>query len=215
MGSWLSDIIDLGATLVGAGSDIYNSGKAADAQEDAANRSLDFYREIIDQNRADQAPWRDVGSSSLYQLAAGLGAEYEGAPGTTEERYATALNRFQESPGYAHQFGQGIEAIEAGAASAGLLDSGRTAKALTRFGQGLANQEWNAHQNRLASLAGIGQTATGQTGSQGLYGARGVAGVNQDAGQATASSYTGRANAINSGLENLAALYNPKQSGNG
>jgi len=202
--SWL----DLATTVIGGVSDWYNSDKAADAQEDAANNSLEFYQQMIDQGRQDQAPWRDAGAGSLYQLAAGLGADYEGAPGTTEERYATALDRFQKSPGYMFQFDEGVNAIDAGAASRGLLDSGGTAKALTRYGQGIANQEWNSHQNRLAALAGIGQTASGQTAQSGLYGAQGVANQMNNAGQASASGYIGRGNAINNGLTNLASLYN-------
>lgn len=72
--------------------------------------------------------------------------------------------------------------------------------------------------NRLAALAGVGQTATttvaqagqnyaGQTGANTTNAARGAADAYIAGGNARASSYANTGNAINQGVQNLAAAY--------
>jgi hypothetical protein len=72
---------------------------------------------------------------------------------------------FQQTPGYQFQFDQGINAINRQGAATGRLDSGAQAKELTRYGQGVANQEYNNWLNRVAGVAGQSQTATSNLGS--------------------------------------------------
>jgi hypothetical protein len=80
---------------------------------------------------------------------------------------------FQKDPGYQFRMQEGQKAIERSAAARGGLNSGATLKALSRYGQDFASNEYtNAYNrfnsdrdrrfNRLSSLAGIGQTASGQ-----------------------------------------------------
>ena len=76
--------------------------------------------------------------------------------------------------------------------------------------------------NRLAAMAGVGQTATNDTANLGSQYASSVSANNNNAARATgdaaiaagnakASSYVNTANSINSGVQNLAYayLYNP------
>jgi len=103
------------------------------------------------------------------------------------------------------------------------LMSGGMGRELTRYGQGFASGEFNQYANRLASLAGIGQTstqATGQLGQQaaGQYGntsnalgqtimsggtaqASGIAG----AGNAWATGIQGAAGAVGAGIQKYGA----------
>ena len=78
--------------------------------------------------------------------------------------------------------------------------------------------------NRLAALAGVGQTATSQTvGAATQYGATAgnniinagqtAANAAIAAGNAKASSYANTGNAINQGVQNLASLYLYQQGG--
>jgi hypothetical protein len=93
------------------------------------------------------------------------------------------------TPGEQFELGQGLEALDRGAAARGTLTTGGTGKAEQIFGQGLAStnyqqaynnaltqyqQAYNIFQNnqntqfnRLAALSGFGQTATGQLNSAG------------------------------------------------
>jgi len=85
-----------------------------------------------------------------------------------------SMSDYQADPGYQFRMQEGTKALERSAAARGGISSGRTLKDLTRFSQGLASEEYNnaynrfnadrdRRFNRLASLAGIGQTATSNT----------------------------------------------------
>lgn len=120
---------------------------------------------------------------------------------------------FQETPGYQFAFDEGLRALDRSAAARGRLQGGGYGRELTRYGQGMANQEFNTYANRLASLAGVGQQAT-TAGAQ--FGAQTAAGIGntlmtgaqaqgnalQNAGTARASGYAGVGNAINAGANN-------------
>lgn len=202
----------------------YGSNKAAKAQESAARTAADTSQKQYEQTRSDQlaqyqqqredqAPYRQAGYGALSQLSAGIG---EG--GQFARNFSAA--DFNADPGYQFRQQEGEQSINRAAGARGGLYSGATLKALSRFNSGLASQEYgNAYQrfnndnttkfNRLASIAGVGQTATNATGQAGqnAYGVIGQAGMNnagqvgnalQNAGEARASGYVGAANAFGS-----------------
>lgn len=117
-----------------------------------------------------------------------------------------ALSQFFTSPGYQFRREQGLDAMQNSAAARGTLSSGNTLKALQSYGDGLASQEFDSYANRLASLAGVGQTATQNVGALGANAARGSGAALQNAGAARASGYAGQANAWGSGLNQLGQL---------
>ena len=125
---------------------------------------------------------------------------------------------FRASPGYQFAFDEGLNALDKSASARGRLMGGGYGRELTRYGQGIADQEFNTYANRLASLAGVGQSAvnTGATlgagtanAISGAYTAGGIAQGNalRDAATARASGYTGAANAVSSGVSDY-YLYN-------
>lgn len=135
-----------------------------------------------------------------------------------------ALNRrftladMQRDPGYDFRLSEGLKGINSSAAARGGALSGGALKALTEYGQGMASQEYgNAYNrynadldrryNRLASLAGVGQTVTQNTAQMGQQVASNIAGNTIGAGNARASGYVGGANAIGGGLSDLASMY--------
>ncbi len=105
-----------------------------------------------------------------------------------------AFQNYLNSTGYKFKLGQGTNAIESGAASKGLLNSGGTAKALQAYGQGLAGQQFN---NYLAQLGGLGATGQKQLGmvtgaaASGGYAAGPVAKATIAAGDAQAAGVGG------------------------
>lgn len=109
---------------------------------------------------------------------------------------------FYKSPGYEFRMGEGIRALDRGASSRGRLRSGAHERELVRYGQGVASSEFNSYANRLASLAGLGQTSTAQTGSFGATAASQAGMYQQNQGTARASGYAGAANAATSGIGN-------------
>lgn len=125
-----------------------------------------------------------------------------------------SANDFQTDPGYQFRLGEGQKQIESSAAARGGLLSGAAAKALTKYNQNFASNEYqnaynrfNTNQtntfNRLANLAGVGQQANNQLQKAGESYANNAGNALQSAGAARASGYAGQANAIGAGLGGL------------
>lgn len=114
---------------------------------------------------------------------------------------------FTASPSYQWRLDQGLKAIERRASANGARYSGATLKAMDRYAGGEASQEFDTYANRLAALAGVGQTATGSVAQAGQSYATGASNAYTNAGNARASAYTNTGNAINQGVQNLASAY--------
>lgn len=116
-------------------------------------------------------------------------------------------------PAYQFQLGEGTKAIDRSAASNGTLFSGRTGKALTEFGQGLADKTYG---DQLARLLGISNQGLGATGSSigtqaqgygGQLGARTTAyGQDFNSAGTIGQGDIAAANAQSKGLQNLLNL---------
>jgi hypothetical protein len=159
------------------------------------------------------AQYRDVAKDPFYgtspyqhflQHGRNEGRTWGATPQQTQQQ---AFDRFRSTPGYQFGLDEGRNQVEASAAARGGLNSGATLKALTRFGRDYADQQGFApHMNRLASLAGIGQTATTQTGQWGQNYAN-QAGQNLiNAGNQRAQSTYARADAQSNMAGNLAGI---------
>lgn len=77
----------------------------------------------------------------------------------TAAQYRTRLNALLDNPdsiantgAYKFAFNQGQEAVNRNLAAKGLLKSGNRLSELTKFGQGLASQQYGAETDRLANL---------------------------------------------------------------
>ena len=211
--------ISTGAAILGAGalsaaSGLYGAsqaGKAADVGVAAARESGRIQREQYKQTRADLAPWRAVGEQALYEYADILGIPApgaEGAPTIDQEGNVLApdYSKFYESPGYQFELEQGTKAVERSQAARGLLGSGQTLKAIKEYGQGVASRGYEGYMNKLAGLAGIGQTTAVQIGAAGEGAAAREGGAIESAGRARASGYLGRAQALGGVASDVAGL---------
>lgn len=145
----------------------------------------------------------------------------------------------QNDPGYQSRLAEGQKALDRSAAAKGDLLSGGTAKAEQQFGQDYASNEYgnvynraltgfnqnynifennqNNEYNRLASLAGLGQTTASQLNSSGQTAANNISstlltsGAQQgqqlnNAGAATASGYVGGTIPYSGAINNLGSL---------
>lgn len=177
-----------------------SASKAAKAQQNAADKASQTELEQYYQNREDMQPWREAGAGALGQLTAGTAA------GGDFNRDFT-LADFTRDPGYDFRMQQGQQALERSAAARGGALSGGALKGIARYGQDYASGEYqNAYNrfnndrtqrfNRLASIAGVGQTATRDVAQMGSQVAGNVANNIIGAGNAQASSYVGQGNAI-------------------
>lgn len=194
--SWLSQIFG------GAARD------ASKAQVDAYGRAIDVQEKQYDQTRQDLSPYRDGGLQGLSAYMDSLGLN--GRSGNQR-----SLMAFQEGPGYQFQMNQGVQARDRSAAARGGLMSGGQLKALTEFGQGLANQEYGNYQGQLQGLAGMGQNAAAQTGQFGANAANQISALTGAQGDATAAGIIGRANMQMAGIGQIAQLAGLGSGGGG
>lgn len=181
------------------------SKKAAKSQEEAANQTNALNRYMYDTTRADYQPFRDAGYSGLNRLLALQGM---GQVGDGKYQYAGDANSLlQLDPGYQFRQQQQQQALERSAAARGGLLSGRQMKDTMKYGGDLASQEYGNVWNRLANLAGVGQSATGSTASAGQNYAGNAGNAMMQAGNARASGYMGQANAYSNALGNIGNNY--------
>jgi len=207
----------IGTGVVGAVIGSKSAGKAADAQRDSAREASDTQLYQYNQTREDQAPWREAGIGALGQINGQLGA------GGDFNRDFT-LADFQRDPGYQFRLDQGLGSVQGSAAARGSLMSGATLKRLSQYGQDYASGEYgkaydrfnndrSQRFNRLATVAGIGQTATNNVGTAGANMANQVSGNQLAAGNASAAGAIGQGNALTGGLNNLQSYYQLSQLG--
>lgn len=211
VGDFIGDVVGgiTGSKQAAAGAE-----KAADTQANAALHAsqiqLQAQREanalqekMYNQSRQDYEPWRQAGISALSQLSTGLrqGGEFN---------RNFQLSDFQKDPGYAFRQSEGLKAIDNSAAARGSALSGATLKALTKYGQDYASNEyqnsynrWNNDVsnrfNRISGVAGTGQQAVGQVGQMGQQTASSIAQGNMNTANNVASNTIGAGNARASG----------------
>jgi len=188
-GTWLGNNSSwLGPAVAMAGSTLYatNANNAAAKAATAGNAAaMNNLRYMYDTTRADLAPYRAAGNAALAEMV----------PQVT--------GGFKESPGYQFSFNEGMRALNNSSAARGLADSGAAAKAAIRYGNGVASTEYSNYWNRLAALAGIGQTSTGQGVNANQNYGNSTANIAQNNGTVAANNLTANGNAVMSGTNNL------------
>ena len=205
MSGWVA-----GATVVGSLIGANASKKAASTQAAAAEQASDLQREIFQQTRADQEPWRQAGVNALGVM--------QSTAGNVPAAFKFGAGDYQADPGYAFRLSEGQKALDRQAAARGGLISGGALRAAQRYGQDMGSQEYqNAYNraftgygtdvarenqlyNRQAALAGIGQTSTNLVGQAGQNYATNVGNLMTGGAAAQAAGQVGQANALTSGL---------------
>lgn len=202
-------------TVIGGAINANSAKDAANTQARAAGNAAQVQWNMYDQNRTDQAPWRAAGGTAIGQLGTAT------QPGGEFNRNFT-LADFNKDPGYQFRLSEGQRGVEAGASARGGILSGAALKGLDRYNQGFASNEYeNAYNrfntnnttrfNRLASIAGLGQTSAAQTGAAGTAAAGQIGSAYIGAGNAQAAGQIGVGNAVSGGLQTLGNYYLQRQ----
>lgn len=212
--------------------------RAANTQAEAANNATELQRKIHEQGRADLAPWREAGAEALNVLSHGLQGPYQWGQfnrqfETAAPEYRTFTTQdFQSDPGYQFRMAEGQKGIERSAAARGGVLSGGALRALERYRQGVASDEYgNALQRfqadqlnkyarwgdaynrfygdqdrqigRLSAIAGVGQGATNASNQMAAnYGTQAGSNMMQ-AANAQAAGTIGRAQAYGNALNSI------------
>jgi hypothetical protein len=183
-------------SLIGGAS----SRQAASMQADAAQRAQEQQAAQYAQTRADLQPWVQTGGQANNKLASLMGLD--GSDPTAQ---------LQSSPGYQFRYNEGMRGVENGAAARGGLLSGGTLKAIQKYGQDFASNEYQNQWNRLNSMSNTGQnSAAGQAAQSQAFGNASAAN-SQAQGNALASGAMGTGNAWANGISGAINGYQNNQ----
>lgn len=193
------------ATVGGALIQSNATSDAADSQAQGTASGIAENRRQFDITQANQAPYLAAGKTALGTLAA-------------ENDIALDPSKVQMDPGY--QFGQtqGQQAIDRQTAAGGGRISGAALKRAAEYGTDYAttgysaaysrqNQARTDRLNRLAALAGVGQTATQNVAAQGASTAGANSALMVAAGNNAGAAQLAQGNIWGNAGNQIAALY--------
>lgn len=181
--TWVAAAVGAGIALLGASS----SRQAASMQADAAARAQEFQAQQAAQAREDLQPWRQSGQEANNRLRQMMGFDGSGGGFSTND------------PSYQFRLGEGLKAVDNSAAARGSTLSGATLKALQKYGQDSASQEFQNQFNRLTGMSGMGQNAAAGQGTTSMNFGNSSANNAMALGNANASGVMGVANAFSNG----------------
>jgi hypothetical protein len=142
--------------------------KAAAMQADATREGIASQERMFERGLELQEPFRQGGLEAQGMLMNELRnpREYQASAGLSPAELAAQQFNFEADPSYGFRLSEGLKALESSAAARGGLMSGGTGKALQRYGQDMASQEYgNAFQRfqqDRAARAGLGAMEYGQ-----------------------------------------------------
>lgn len=140
-GNWLAPAAAAGAGVAGALIQRSAAGDAADAQTQAAQQALAFQKQQYQDALGRDQPYADAGLTSLR------GLQSLTAPGSSFGAMPT-LDDLKADPGYQARLDTGQQALQRYYAGRGGSLTGGTAKALSRYGQDYASNEYGNVFNR-------------------------------------------------------------------
>lgn len=202
-GTILDQAIDLlktpaGQAVVGAVGSVASGVMQAEAAKDvaqqqagAAENALKLQREMFEYQQSLLAPYRKAGEAALGRLTGAMGL---GGPAQQQQM-------LEMDPGYGFRLGEGMKALERMQAARGNMLSGGALKAGQRYAQDYASGEYSNAYNRLANIAGLGQTAGTQLGAAGERFAQGAGQTGMEAANALAAGRIGRASAYTGAIQ--------------
>jgi hypothetical protein len=194
-------VASVGASLIGSAITSDAAGDAADTQADATDRGIAEQRRQFDLTREDFSPYREAGRNALTSLVGDINAPMN-------------PRDVMSDPGYQFGMDQGQQALDRKISAMGGRVSGAALKAAARFGTNYASTGYNAayqrrqdRLNRLAAIAGIGQTATGASAQAGAGSANQISGLLSSQGDASAAARLSQGNVWGNQANQLAAMY--------
>jgi len=185
----ITGIIGGVTSLAGSFLQSRSAEKAAETVAGATDQASATQWAIYQQSREDLAPWREAGGEALGDLVNMI----EKGPG----EFVPA-----DQPGYKFGYEEFVEKPTLRMASAtGSLGGGGTQKALTRYAQDYASQEfdnfltrWYKSLTPYQSLAGIGQATAAQGAQTGAYTGAQIGQNIIAGGEARATGYANQGN---------------------
>ena len=189
-----------GSAIVGGVLQSNAAGRAASKQAASTDRATEEQARQYDQTREDYAPYREAGVKALGQYETEINA-----PVTSVD--------VMSDPGYQFGLSQGQLGLDRKAAAAGGRVSGAALKSAAEYANNYATTGYNAayqrrqdRLNRLASLANIGQTATGGSAAAGAAKSNAISNLLSSQGDASAAASMAQGNIWGNTVNQLGAV---------
>lgn len=210
----LGDILNVGSSIAQGVISSDAADQAAAAQLAGVEKGIEEQKRQFDLTRTDLMPWLTTGQDALNRLSGMMGL----SPGSGELMADFTLDDFQTDPGYEFRQAEGIKARENSAAARGGVLSGAQQKAIGRYGQDYASDEyqraWDRDQaekttkyNRLAGISGTGQTTANTLGGYGAQSASQIANAYGQIGNVGAANAVAGGQAVTNTLSGLQDYY--------
>jgi hypothetical protein len=198
--SFIAAAIVGGSAIVGGVLQSNAAGRAASKQAASTDRATEEQGRQYDQTREDYAPYREAGKKALGQYETEINA-----PVTSAD--------VMSDPGYQFGLSQGQLGLDRKAAAAGGRVSGAALKSAAEYANNYATTGYNAayqrrqdRLNRLASLANIGQTATGGSAAAGAAKSNAISNLISSQGDASAAASMAQGNIWGNTVNQLGAI---------
>jgi len=198
--SFIAAAIVGGGAIVGGVLQSNAAGRAASKQAASTDRATEEQARQYDQTREDYAPYREAGVKALGQYETEINA-----PVTSAD--------VMSDPGYQFGLSQGQLGLDRKAAAAGGRVSGAALKSAAEYANNYATTGYNAayqrrqdRLNRLASLANIGQTATGGSAAAGAAKSNAISNLLSSQGDASAAASMAQGNIWGNTVNQLGAV---------
>ncbi|WP_297292607.1 hypothetical protein [Oceanicoccus sp.] len=194
----------IGSAVVGAGSSYFAgqaqsraARRAADAQREGAEASLEEQRRQFDAVQELFQPYVQAGTGSLAEQMRliGLGGE---------EAQQEAITAIQAGPEYQELIRTGEQAILQNAAATGGLRGGNVQRSLAQFRPQVLSSLINQQYQRLGGISQLGQASAAGQAAQGSAISGGIAQTQADLGAAMGQSYLAQGQATANMWGNIA-----------
>lgn len=145
--SWVATGI-VGGGLLNMGGSILGGKKQAKSAKKAAKYQLIAQREAAQRLE----PWRKRGDVASQEIQTLMGLQ--GGDADSDQYGAFSKFNFEKDPGYDFRMQEGMKGVENSAAARGMQLSGAAMKALNRYNQGFASNEYGNAFNRFQTDRG-------------------------------------------------------------
>jgi hypothetical protein len=191
--------------IMGMGSDDDSAEKAHQQYVYATNKAIDFAKEKYQEGRKDIEKYYGIGNEYLdpytragrQALDTWMAANGMNPDISKEDIY----EKFRNSPGYQFAKEEGDKAVARNAAARGTTQSGALQKELLKYGQGMADQQYDTWLNRVAQTMGMGANAAGAQANNSWNTGFNLANQGSNLANAVGNMYAGQgASAANAGM---------------
>jgi len=164
------------------------AGRAADAQVEGADKSIEESRRQFDEITKLMAPYSEGGEKSLAMQQAFLGM-------SGPEAEAQAIQSVEQGPQFGALVEQGENAILQNASATGGLRGGNVQGALAQYRPQILSDLINQRFSQLGGMTSIGQNAAAMQGNAGMETARNIGNQYTQQGAAIAGNAMARGQA--------------------